>query len=248
VRPNWQRPALPRREASILELLQGSGIPAPEVVALDPDAETCDVPALLMTRLPGRLDLTPKDMQGWLGQMAAALPRIHGLPADNSIGPYRPYSDPKTVDVPRWSRRQRAWRTVLDLARGPRPRARRCFIHRDYHPANILWSRGKLSGIIDWINASNGPLEMDVAHCRLNLAGLYGLAVADRFLAAYQSLLGRTAADFHPYWDAIDLMDSGFADRGDVFAGWRVIGPPGLTPDLLRARLDEYAVAIAARC
>lgn len=201
-----------------------------------------------MTRLAGRLDLTPKDMQVWLSEMAAVLPRIHELLPDESLRPYQPYSDPRTVDLPRWSHRQQAWRNVLDLARGPRPKTRRRFIHRDYHPGNILWSRGKLSGIVDWINASVGPPAIDVAHCRLNLVGLYGLPVADQFLAAYQSLLGRPADDWHPYWDAVDLMDSGFADRGDVFVGWQRIGPPGLTAELVRVRLDEYAVAIAGRC
>ena len=43
-----------QREATILELLGPSAVPAPEVVAADPEGTACDVPALLLTRLPGR--------------------------------------------------------------------------------------------------------------------------------------------------------------------------------------------------
>jgi aminoglycoside phosphotransferase (APT) family kinase protein len=41
-----------QREATILKLLGPSTVPAPEVAAADPDGTTCDVPALLLTRLP----------------------------------------------------------------------------------------------------------------------------------------------------------------------------------------------------
>ncbi len=249
VRTNWQRPDLARREASVLELLRNAAVPAPQLLAADADAAACDVPALLMTRLSGRIDLTPKEMRGWLGQMAEALPPVHDLRvASGRVQAYRPYTDPRKVDVPPWSRRPKAWQKVLGLARAPRLKTPRCFIHRDYHPTNLLWSRGRISGIVDWINASMGPPEIDVAHCRRNLVALYGVAVADEFLDAYQELLGRTRHDYHPYWDAIAVADSGLVSDPDVFSGWRGLGPKGLTKELIQARLDEYAVSIAARC
>jgi hypothetical protein len=42
------------REAAILELLEPTPVPAPALVAADPDAAACDVPALLLDRLPRR--------------------------------------------------------------------------------------------------------------------------------------------------------------------------------------------------
>jgi aminoglycoside phosphotransferase (APT) family kinase protein len=41
-----------QREATVLELLGPSAVPAPKVVAADPEGTACDVPALLLTRLP----------------------------------------------------------------------------------------------------------------------------------------------------------------------------------------------------
>jgi len=248
IRPNWQQPDLPRREAAVLELLRASAVPAPELVAFDAEARECDVPALLMTRLPGRIDLRPKDMRGWLTQMAAVLPRIHEIVSSAEIRPYRPYTDPRTLEPPWWSQRQDAWRGLLDRLAQPAPRAARRFIHRDYHPANLLWSRGKISGVTDWVNASIGSPGIDLGHCRVNLVELYGVEAADRFLGAYLSLLGLRREDHDPYWDAITACDSGFATEPQPFPGWRGLGPKGLTRRIIKDRLDAYAVAIAARC
>ena len=46
------------------------------------------------------------------------------------------------------------------------------FCHRDYHPGNVLWSRGQVSGVVDWTHACHGAPAVDVAHCALNLARL----------------------------------------------------------------------------
>src|SRR3954471_22080560 len=55
-RPGWggDDPDLTAtREVLVLERLADTPVPAPELVAADPDAAACDVPALLLTRLPG---------------------------------------------------------------------------------------------------------------------------------------------------------------------------------------------------
>jgi hypothetical protein len=99
--------------------------------------------------------------------------------------------------------------------------------------------------LVDWLNASLGPPEVDVAHCRRNLATMFDVAMADRFLAAYLSLTGRTAADYHPYWDALLLADD--SPERSVFQGWTESGLP-VTLRQVRARLDAYAASIAGRC
>ena len=62
----------------------------------------------------------------------------------------------------------------------------------------------------------------------------------------HHSLIGRPSSDHHPYWDAITAIE--FLPEPGVFPGWPGIGPPELTTELVRARLDAYAVAIAGRC
>lgn len=65
-------------EAAILRDVHRAGIPAPEPIAADPGGHDCGGhPAILMTRVPGRLDLAPDDPDAWLGQIAAVATRIH---------------------------------------------------------------------------------------------------------------------------------------------------------------------------
>ncbi len=246
VRADWlaREPDLAAREAKVLELLRGSNVTAPELVAVDEDAAACDVPAVLMTRLPGRLDLRPAEMTRWLARLAEPLPAIHDLSrAAGSVQPYRTYNDVEALKVPDWSTRGDAWRRIIRLVRGPAPPGRDCFIHRDYHPGNVLWSRGQLSGITDWVNASSGPRGIDVGHCRLNLATLFGVEVADRFLDAYRALDG---AEHDPFWDAITAIEFLPGDH-ELTAQWHDAGRGDLSTALITRHLDEYAASIAAR-
>ena len=100
-----------------------------------------------------------------------------------------------------------AWSALLDgdpVAAGPPPDDRACFIHRDYHPGNTLWSGGRLTGVVDWIGGSWGPHSVDLGHMRVNLAADLGLEVADRFLAAHRALTG---FDHDPWWDVASAVD-----------------------------------------
>jgi aminoglycoside phosphotransferase (APT) family kinase protein len=245
--PNWQDPKYARREANALELLRSTLVPSPRLVALDADARFCDVPALLMTRLPGRVDLKPRDMRAWLAKLAAPLPAIHAVRGNRAVQAYAPYTAPAEFSIPRRATHRDAWRKVLAVAQGPAPASERRFIHRDYHPANVLWQRGNITGIVDWTNVSMGPPEVDVAHCRINLVALYGVEAADAFLEAYSAAAGAQVSAWHPYRDAVAVMDTGFARAEEVYSGWERIGPGGLTPDTIAARVDEFVVAIARR-
>ena len=67
-----------RHEVETLRAVHNAGLPTPEAVAADADGLEADRrPALLMTRLPGRLDLTPADSESSLRQTAAIAARIH---------------------------------------------------------------------------------------------------------------------------------------------------------------------------
>ena len=50
------------RESGALTLLAGTGVPAPQLVAVDPTAAHCEYPSLLMTHRSGR---TVLDDEGW---------------------------------------------------------------------------------------------------------------------------------------------------------------------------------------
>ena len=247
LRPEWRHERLPHHEARVLEALWAAGLPVPRAVAIDARPDVCDAPAVLMTRLPGRMVLVPEDMDAWLREQARPLPAIHAVPVPQRprLQPFRPYYDVRGREPPDWSSQREAWRAVIDLATGPRPREPARFLHRDYHPANLLWQRGRISGVIDWVNACAGPAPVDVAHCRRNLAQMFNVATADRFLAAYQELVGRPVSDYDPYWDALLLLDGSL--DASVFQGWEESGL-SITLRQVRVRLDRFAVSIAKRC
>lgn len=193
------------REAEVLRTLESTDIPAPRVIDADPTGATAGVPALLMTRLPGRMDLTPTDPAAWLRQMARMAVRIHEL----GVAAERTVWQPREVPLPTWASRPADWRASGDILRGPVPPHDALFMHGDYQHFNFLWRRGRLTGVVDWAGASRGPADMDVGHCRLNLAVLYSAELAARFLSAYEAEAGRRV---DPYWDIRCAVNPAFSD------------------------------------
>jgi aminoglycoside phosphotransferase (APT) family kinase protein len=182
------------RERHVLSGLAATDIPAPRFLAADPIGESTGVPALLMSRVAGRMDLAPVDRKAWLRQIAAMAVRIHELDVDA-----RPYRwEARTVPIPAWASKLADWRAAAELVRGPAPDHDIRFAHGDYQHFNFLWQRGRLTGVVDWVFAFRGPADVDVGHCRLNLAVLYSAELAADFLAAYEAEAGRRV---DPYWD-----------------------------------------------
>jgi len=201
---------LPQHEALALEVLEEARVPAPRLVAADCDPLFCEAPTLLETRVPGRL-LTrrPRDMDSYLRGSAELLRAIHQIDIANVAGlqRYAPYKPPEGLKVPTWSRRRDLWARVLETLSRPGPPVQEGFIHRDYHPGNILRSHGRISGAIDWPTACRGPFSIDLARMRLNLAGDFRLEDANRFLSLYEELADHSFIH-DPYWDLLDAVDS----------------------------------------
>jgi aminoglycoside phosphotransferase (APT) family kinase protein len=237
-RPGWERDDpdyTAGREQRILDLLGPTAVPAPSVVAADPAAEACDVPTLLLTRLPGQPP-SAADRAGerFCTDLADTLARVHALAdaAEGRVPPYRLYFDRATARPARWMPRSRVWAAASAAVRQPTPPGPATLIHRDYHPENTLWSRGRLTGLVDWTQASWGPPALDLGHMRWNLVADQGRVVADRFLEAFRAVTG-TAAEDQPYWDLVALLDL-LLDGDD---------PGDLTPADLRT-FEEYAGSI----
>jgi aminoglycoside phosphotransferase (APT) family kinase protein len=227
-----------QREATILGLLADTAVPVPRMVAADPDGTSCDVPALLLTRLPGRRPgLTPADRHGFLAQLAGVLPLIHAVNgrARELVPAYRTYVRLDGLTRPAWVPATPTWQRAFELAGGPAPESHRCFIHRDYHHENTLWAGGRLTGVVDWTQASWGPASVDLGHMRWNLALDYGIQAAEEFLAIHQTLTAG-AIPHHPYWDVVAAIDL----VGDL-------DPTDPLPQDDLAALEAYVAAVLAR-
>ena len=238
-------PDVPEHEAANLQRLRGSGLPVPELLAVDMDGSQCGVPALLMTRLLGKVNLTPVDFDAWLRQLAAFLPRLHAVSPAGHRWRHLPYNNLSTLEPPVWTRRPELWAEAIRIGRGPRPAFEPRFIHRDFHPVNLLFAGETLSGVVDWPNACVGPAGVDVAHCRLNLATMFGQAATDRFLELCRESMGAYWT-YNPFWDLMSILDIGPGGM-EVYSAWPAFGLVGLTPALLVERNDAYLESVLAR-
>lgn len=240
-RPGWETDDpdyTVERETRVLGLLGPAPVPAPAVVAADPAGARCDVPAIILTRLPGHPP-SPADSNGgsFVGQLAETLATIHeaGRAAEALLDPYRLYFDRARAAPARWMGAGPVWAQVTAMVRQPPPATAMALIHRDYHPGNTLWSRGRLTGVVDWTQASWGPPGLDLGHMRWNLVADHGQQAAERFLGCYRAATG-TTLDEQPYWDLVSLLDLllDIDDPGDI-------GPEDLR------RFEDYATTALSR-
>jgi aminoglycoside phosphotransferase (APT) family kinase protein len=238
-------PDLARHEAASLKMAASADVPTPALIAYDEKGDECGAPSTLVTLLPGAVNLQPADFDCWLRQMATALVCLHEIEAAGFPWEYFPYNDIAQLQVPGWSACPEHWAKAIEIVRGPRPRARECFIHRDYHPNNVLWQGSSVSGVVDWVNACRGAPGIDVGWCRQNLAQLHGVTAADRFLEAYRA---EAVVDFeyHPFWDLITLIEHLPGPPG-VYPGWPAFGVNHLDEELVRARIDDYLTSLIVK-
>jgi aminoglycoside phosphotransferase (APT) family kinase protein len=136
--------------------------------------------------------------------MAQMLVRIHALALDGK--PFESWLDRRQLSPPPDASRTGVWQDAISFVAEERAPTRTCFLHRDYQHFNLLWSRERLTGVVDWIEACIGPPEVDVGHCRLNLTVLFSADVADRFLAIYEAESGQRA---DAWWDVHALLSYG---------------------------------------
>jgi aminoglycoside phosphotransferase (APT) family kinase protein len=243
---NWlsHEPDLAVHEASALQAIANLDLPVPHLIAFDADGSNCGSPALLMTHLPGRVNLQPRDFDAWLLAQARFLQTLHSVSAPDFRWHYSPYIKPATAVIPKWSSIPMKWLRAIKAAQQPPPAGFTCFIHRDFHPTNILWRGSTLTGVVDWVNACLGPADFDAAWMRINLVQMYGLPAADRFLQHYLALAPESQP-YNPFWDLMALLEF-TANAPGIYPPWRQFGLSSLNTTIIRQRLDEYLLKVLA--
>jgi aminoglycoside phosphotransferase (APT) family kinase protein len=236
----WALPLAPSLVAAEACALTAASAPlgalVPRALAADPVGTAAGAPAIVTSFLPGSTALAGLELE----TAATALAALHSAPAPEELPPVQEWLDRKRLAVPEWSRSPHAWSRLIELVRRPAPAATTVFLHRDYHPGNMLWDERGLCGIVDWSFACRGPAAVDVAHMRTNLALVSGPAAADAFLDAYRARVA--AYRHHVWWDAVDL----FSFDPD-FSGVVALNAFGAGLDLatILHRADELAALLA---
>ncbi|MGW0769233.1 phosphotransferase family protein [Streptomyces sp. NPDC002676] len=239
------------REAGALNLLAGTGVPAPGLVAVDPTAAHCEYPSLLMTHLAGRTVLDDEGLETRVPLLARQLVAIHALRPAERPREYVALTTADTVVVPKGADAA-VWAAAIDVIRGPAPPYEGRFLHRDFQPGNVLFdvlpsrsAGARITGVVDWAATSWGPADLDVAHCSTNLALLHGPAWGLRFAEAYEEAGGVLAADASErlYWWVRDGLACS-EEVQSVAQAWRQAGRAELTTRAVEERLDAYVTAL----
>ncbi len=183
-----REPDLAAREAIALDVLSRAGLPfaVPRVLSVDGDA-------IVMTRLAGVATWAPPSIER-LADVAVAL---HGVTPPAGFRAYRRWNiDPV---VPSWTAQPALWERAFTVAASAGVGAA-TFIQRDHHQGNVLWVDGRVSGVVDFVEACVGPPAVDAAHMRLNLVRAVGADAAARYAR-------RPGIAVDPLWDIVDACD-----------------------------------------
>jgi len=140
-----------------------------------------------------------------VSELARPLPAIHAV-APQLAPRYRPYAELTAAKPPPWLAHSSLWERAYHRVADHWPMASDVLIHRDYHPGNTLWLRGRLTAVVDWTQGSSGPAGIDVGAMRWSLAWVHGEEVADLFLGAYEDLAG-ARGDYDFFWDVLTAVD-----------------------------------------
>jgi hypothetical protein len=111
---------------------------------------------------------------------------------------------PRSLEPPRWAHDPAVWERAIEIFHDPIPDTDQVFVHRDFHPGNVLWHHGQLTGVVDWQAACGGPASIDIAHCRLNLTH-HDPDLAERLGRIWEHRTGRT---FDPWADIMTIIGS----------------------------------------
>ena len=120
---------------------------------------------------------------------------------------FRPWKDSWVAldrfQVPVDAQKPAVWKAAFDVMAAPPPKDTAVFLHRDFLPINMLWSRGKITGLTDWNGIYRGSRAIDVGECRFYLAALYSPEWSEELRSLYESIAG-VALD--PWWDLYALL------------------------------------------
>ncbi len=192
-----ERPDRAAHEAAVLSLLEPTPVPAPLLVAVDADGSAAGAPLVVMEWIEGVTNLPV----GWVPRVTGNLADIHAVDPGPITWKYERYNADQTLFVPSWVADPAVWSDAFAIAAAVPPDTVTGFIHRDYHPGNLLWQGGRIVAVLDWLSGCVGPPAIDLAHLRTNLAMDRGSHDADAVLAAY----GGDVWD--PVWDVVDAVD-----------------------------------------
>lgn len=190
-------------EWSHLQFAQRVPMPVPEPIAADMDATWFGRPAIVMSRLPGRPDVAPNDVDSWIGSLARALAELHETALHGADGALSRPPLATTWRPPAGPHDSLTSEVINAIAvHLPSLTSDHVFTHGDFNPSNVLWRRGRISGVVDWSATRLDARWSELAYCRGAVCLLLGPDVAERLADAYTDIVGYSSDEVFVY----DLM------------------------------------------
>jgi aminoglycoside phosphotransferase (APT) family kinase protein len=166
-------------------------------------------PTIVQTWLSGRANIAPTNLDTYLHRLAEALAQLHLANFDSSD---TSHLKKKSLELAEDTKSEKLIARCLTHPAGEQilktldesfptmstPR----LIHNDFWPGNRVWSRGNLTGIVDWEVPVLSEPAFDVAYCRMDLTFIFGSAAADQFRSHYETVSGVRLIAPH-FWDLL---------------------------------------------
>lgn len=225
----------PAAEGRLLQLIAGSGVPAPEALIIDERGDRLGRPGILMSYCEGFSTLTWEQLRKRCGGEAVAehaldtIAVMHGLEvpdgwpdaADGASHALRDLEGARRLAVEACDAAPSALIPGLDAlaADPPVPSGPPCIVHGDYRPANFMAHGGHVTGVLDWEMATVGDRACD-----------FGIA---------------TMREWGSWWPDRELLDRYAAASGVEISlrsleWWRALGYAKVTAFLARRVSDGW--------
>ena len=105
-------------------------------------------------------------------------------------------------EPPRGTTLPALWERAFEIFHGPIPTCDLALVHRDFHPGKLLWTRRRLTGVVDWQSACVDPASIDVGHCWLDMFH-YDTVQADHLRSAWERVSGPA---YDPWADVVSII------------------------------------------
>ena len=220
-----------------LEFAQRVTMPVPEPIAADLQSTWFGRPAIVMSRLPGRPIVAPKDVDSWIGSLAGALTELHETALDGAEGALTRPPLAATWRPPAGRHDSLTSRAVEAVtAHLPSLQSEHVFTHGDFNPSNVLWHRSRISGVVDWSACRLDSRWSEVAYSRGAVCLVLGPDIADRLSDAYRDIVGYASEEELAVYDLMAV-----STRHYTRESLEVDGRLGPMPDyeVAVANLDE---------
>ena len=243
-----------RREFKAFQLLDQHNIPVPKPLLLDTTGELLGTPGIVTSFVSGRQIIMPANTDNWVGELARTLAHIHTIPIteqeieflldSNREVTWFLHRGQVTAEMAEYPDGRIIWQLVHDHfphIQSVPP----AFVHVDYWLGNILWQDGRITAVLDIEEAAYGDPAYDVAYMRIELAMLGGEALAEQFLAAYVSEIGRPVPNL-AFWE-LAATARFMPNPEDLIPEWQTFSNANWNADHVRQNFSNFIASSIQR-